>query len=283
MSTVGTPLAGTVASGLAAALCWGCSDFSGGLASRRANPASVVVATSAAGLTLLLVLALIWHQPLPRPVDVLWAGLAGLTGSLGLVAFYTALSSTKMGLAAPVSALLTAALPVTFGVFTAGWPAAAQLGGFGLAGIALVLIAGPERGTGSAKALGLAILGGASGGCFFILISRIGPASIFWSLAVSRLVSLPPVLLWIRRQRVPLLPGRATAGLAVLAGILDAAGSVFFVAAALSGPLDVAAVLSSLYPAATVALAALALRERVRRPQAIGILLVLLAVTLISA
>ncbi len=274
---------GTVALALSASLCWGCSDFSGGLASRRASPASVVVTTYGVGLTLLIVLALLWHQPPPRPMDLLWAGLAGLVGSFGLVAFYTALSSTKMGLAAPVSALLTAALPVTFGVFTAGWPTAAQLGGFGLAGIALVLIAGPERGTGSARALGLAILGGATGGCFFILISRIGPASIFWSLAVSRLVAIPPVLLWMRRQRMPLLAGRAVAALAVLAGTLDALGGVCFVVAALNGRLDVAAILSSLYPAATVALSAIVLRERVRRVQAIGILLVLAALPLISA
>jgi uncharacterized membrane protein len=69
----------------------------------------------------------------------------------------------------------------------------------------------------------------------------------------------------------------------VLAGVLDAIGSALFVLAAHSGRLDVAAILSSLYPAATVGLSVLVLRERVIGIQAIGILLLLLAIPVISA
>src|SRR5260221_11934097 len=84
-------------------------------------------------------------------------------------------------------------------------------------------------------------------------------------------------------QRKPLLPGMTVAPLVVLAGVLDAIGSALFVLAAHSGRLDVAAILSSLYPAATVGLSALVLRERIIRIQAIGILLLLLAIPVISA
>src|SRR5579884_986371 len=67
----------TVIFGLAASLCWGSGDFSGGLASRRTNPTSVVIAAYAVGLVLMVVLALIWHEPLPSLPDIFWGGLAG--------------------------------------------------------------------------------------------------------------------------------------------------------------------------------------------------------------
>ena len=109
------------------------------------------------------------------------------------------------------------------------------------------------------------------------------PATTFWPLAVARFTSVFVLLMLLRLRRKPLLPGMTVAPLVVLAGILDAIGNTFFVLAAHSGRLDVAAILSSLYPAATVLLAALVLRERVTRIQAIGILLALLAIPLISA
>lgn len=71
--------------------------------------------------------------------------------------------------------------------------------------------------------------------------------------------------------------------LVVLAGILDALGNVLFVLAAHSGRLDIAAIVSSLYPVATVGLSVLVLRERVTRTQAVGVLLVLLAIPVITA
>lgn len=276
-------LAGTVVFGLAASACWGCSDFGGGLAARRAGAGSVVVAVYAVGLVLLAVLAVLGREPFPRPIDLVWAGLAGLMGTAGLLAFYTALASGKMGLAAPVAALLTAALPVLFGLVTAGWPGLPQIGGFVLAGFALALITGPERAGGSPKALGAAVLAGIGFGGFFILISRIGPASTLWSLTMSRALALVPLIAWVRLRRGALAPGRENAHLVVVAGVLDALGNVFFVAAAHTGRIDIAAVLASLYPAATIGLSRLVLGERVKRTQAVGILLALLAVPLFSA
>jgi drug/metabolite transporter (DMT)-like permease len=129
----------------------------------------------------------------------------------------------------------------------------------------------------------LALLAGCGFGCFFILISRVNPATTFWPLAAARLTSVLVLLIMMRLRRQQILPGKAVAPLVALAGILDAIGNAFFVLAAHSGRLDVAAILSSLYPAATVLLAALILRERVTRIQAIGIVLVLLAIPLISA
>ncbi len=107
-----THLFAPVIFGLAASLCWGSGDFSGGLASRRANVGSVVLTDYVVGFVLLVMLALLWKEPFPEPLDLLWGGLAGVAGVLGLLAFYSALARGKMGIAAPISAVLTAALPV---------------------------------------------------------------------------------------------------------------------------------------------------------------------------
>jgi len=272
----------TVIFGLAASLCWGSGDFSGGLASRRANASSVVIAAYAVGFVLLVALALLWKEPFPSPVDIVWGGLAGLAGVIGLISFYSALSIGRMGIVAPVSAVLTAALPVLFSAFTEGLPSLLQLGGFVLALLAIGLISRPERARGRPKGNGLALLAGCGFGCFFILISHASHAATFWPLAVARFTSVLFMLVVVRIRQQQMLPKMTIAPIVLLAGVLDAIGNVFFVLATHTGRLDVAAVLSSLYPAATVLLAALVLRERVTRIQAIGILLALVAVPLIS-
>jgi drug/metabolite transporter (DMT)-like permease len=272
----------TVVFGLAASLCWGSGDFNGGLASRRASASSVVIAAYVVGCALLIVLALLWREPLPTSADIFWGGLAGLAGAIGLIAFYSALSMGPMGIAAPISAMLTAALPVIFSAFVAGPPGALQLGGFVLALLAIGLISRSQGESGRPRGIGLALLAGCGFGCFFILISRVHAGATFWPLAVARVTSVVFLLALGGLRRQQLLPGKGVMLLVVLAGVLDAVGNAFFVLAAHTGRLDIAAVLSSLYPAATVLLAALVLRERVTRIQAIGILLALLAVPMIS-
>ena len=276
------PLA-TVIFGLAASLCWGSGDFSGGLASRRANASSVVTVAYAVGFVLLVALALIWRESFPSPLDMVWGGLAGLAGATGLISFYSALSIGRMGIAAPVSAVLTATLPVLFSAFTEGLPSLLQLGGFVLALLAIGLISRPEQAKGRPEGIGLALLAGCGFGCFFILISRVNHTATFWPLAVARFSSVLLLLVVLRIRQQPLLPRITVAPLTLLAGILDATGNAFFVLATHAGRLDVAAVLSSFYPAATVLLATLVLRERMTRTQSIGILLALVAVPLISA
>src|SRR5947199_7843139 len=140
--------------GLAASLCWGSGDFSGGLASRRANAWSVVIAAYAVGFALLVALALLWKEPFPSALDIAWGGLAGLAGAIGLISFYSALSIGRMGIAAPVSAVLTATLPVLFSAFTQGLPNLLQLAGFVLALLAIGLISRPERAKGRPEGIG---------------------------------------------------------------------------------------------------------------------------------
>jgi drug/metabolite transporter (DMT)-like permease len=272
----------TVIFGLTASLCWGSGDFSGGLASRRASPASVIILAYASGFVLLIALALVRREQLPSWLDLMWGGLAGLVGAVGLLAFYQALASGRMGIAAPVSAVMTATLPVLFNVFLQGPPNWFQAAGFLVALLAIALISQPEGSIGRPEGMGLALLAGCGFGCFFILISRVDHASVFWPLATARFTSVLLLLVVVRVRGQQMLPKRALLPLVLTAGVLDALGNAFFVLAAHTGRLDVAAVLSSLYPAATVILAAILLRERVTRIQGIGILLALIAVPLIS-
>src|SRR5260370_6684203 len=187
--------------GLAASLCGGSGDLSGGLASRRANASSVVIAGDAVGFVLLVALALLWKEPFPSPTGIVWGGIAGLAGVIGLISFYSALSIGRMGIVAPVSAVLTAGLPVLFSAFIEGLPSLLQLGGFVLALLAIGLISRPERARGRPKGIGLALLAGCGFGCFFILISRVNPATTFWPLAAARLTSVLVLFIMMRLRR----------------------------------------------------------------------------------
>jgi drug/metabolite transporter (DMT)-like permease len=272
----------TVGFALAASLSWGAGDFSGGVATRRAKVLSVVIAAHAIGLMMLIALALIWSEPFPTTLDSIWGSVAGLAGAVGVVAFYQSLSVGRMGIIAPITAMLSAAVPVLFSAFFEGLPGPLQLTGFVLALIAVGLISGLGVVKGRPKGLGLAFLAGLGFGSFFILISQVSHGAIFWPLASARLASFLFLLavIVIRRQKV--LPKMSVLPVVFLAGALDVAGNVFFVLATHAGRLDVAAILSSLYPAVTVLLASIFLKERVTRLQTIGIIVALVAIPLIS-
>lgn len=272
----------TVLFGLAASLSWGSGDFSGGLATRRANVMSVVIAAYILGFALLITLALLWSEPFPSALDLAWGTAAGLAGAVGLVSFYQALSIGRMGITAPIAAVLASALPVIFSAIFVGLPNFLQLTGFALALMAVWLISRPERTMARPEGVGLALLAGLGFGSFFILISRVSPTAIYWPLAAARLSSLLFMLAIVRIRGQEVLPKKAVFPLVLLAGTLDVVGNAFFVLATHTGRLDVAAILSSLYPAVTVVLASIVLRERVTRLQAIGILVALVAIPLIS-
>src|SRR2546429_1177524 len=100
--------------GLAASLSWGSGDFSGGLATRRANVLTVVVAAHALGLVLLIALALAWSEPFPSALDMAWGGAAGLAGAVGLVFLYPAPARGRKGVQPPLTPLPIRALPPYF-------------------------------------------------------------------------------------------------------------------------------------------------------------------------
>src|SRR5258708_35739431 len=106
-----THLLATAVFGLAASLCWGSGDFSGGLASRRAYVGSVVLTDYAVGLVLLLALALLGREPIPDPSDLLWGGLAGVAGGGWALAVFSAPAPGAGGGVGPLSSRLLSGPP----------------------------------------------------------------------------------------------------------------------------------------------------------------------------
>jgi drug/metabolite transporter (DMT)-like permease len=267
---------------LAAALCWGTSDFTGGYASKRSDAFIVTLLSHAGGFTLMLALALLAHAPYPSPSSRNWALLAGALGGTALAIFYRALASGEMGITAPVAAVLGAAIPAAFAMVMHGLPGTLSIAGFLLAGVGIWLISRPEGSNGDYAGIAMAALAGIGFAGFFICIDRAGDGSALWSAVHSRLASLVIVaaIVLFRRGRGALQP--ASAALAIFAGCLDVTGTAVFIRAEQTGRLDTAVVLSSLYPVITVLLARAVLQERFTRWKTVGIFAALLAVPLIA-
>lgn len=279
---VGADLAAVVF-GLASALSWGAGDFSGGLATKREPVFGVLVIGQAAGLLLLIVLALLWAEPPPSAMDLGWGLAAGLASAVGVASLYRGLAVGQMGIVAPLSAVLTAALPALFGVLTEGMPGVPTLVGFGLALVGIWLVAGTGASGGRRDALGLAVLAGCGFGVFFILIHHAGTSAVFWPLVAARIGSLGLVLPIALGRRQLVRPDLRLLVVVLLSGALAVAGDAFFVLAGQAGRLDMAAILASLYPASTLLLAALMLGERLKGAQVIGVVVALAAIALIAS
>src|SRR3954471_16130933 len=145
-----------VAYSLGSALCWGVADFSGGLASRKASVYKVVLVAHTTGMALMIALALVRGEHMPSTREMLWGVAAGTAGTIGLVALYRGLAVGKMGIVAPITAVLTALLPISYGMFSQGLPRNIQLFGFLVAAVGIVLSSRPEKTAGVPKGLGLA-------------------------------------------------------------------------------------------------------------------------------
>jgi len=266
---------------LGAIFSWGTSDFLGGYAARRANAFVLTTVAHASGLLLMIALALANHSAYPSRSGVAWALAAGLSGGAALAIFYRALAAGKMGLTAPVAAVLGAAIPTAFNIATDGPPGIVPTAGFVLAGIGILLISRTEDNT-RADGLGLAVLAGIGFAGFFLCIRQAGTDSALWISAASRLGSLvlTGVIVLLGRNIRDISGSGVCFG--VLAGCLDTGGSALFVRASQTGRLDTAVVLVSLYPAVTVLLARLLLKEHFTRWKALGMVAALLAVPMIA-
>jgi drug/metabolite transporter (DMT)-like permease len=268
--------------GLLAALAWGIGDFSGGFATRRTNAFGVVVASQLISLPLIGLLIYAFPEPALSTQDRLWAAAAGVAGGLGLVAFYMALAGGSMALTAPVGGVLGAAIPLVFGMATEGLPSWPQAAGFILALSGIWFVSGGTRPEGNAGGIGLAMLAGLGFGLFYIFMDRVSVASVFGPPLIARMASSAILSLIAITRRQKWLPGRKVLPIVILVGIFDVAGNILFLAATQRGRLDVASVLSSQYPAITVLLAGLVLRERLAPLQTVGVVAILLANVLIA-
>ena len=239
-----------------------------------------------------MLLALATFEPWAAPVDMLYGAGAGLFGMVGLLALYKGLASGRMSVFAPLAAIVSLAPPAGVALVMDGVPPLTTSIGFLLAVPAVWLLSS----TGSkverlARAeLLLALVAGLGFGFFFILIDRVSTGAVFWPLVCARIaaiLALSTVLLVGRKRSTEPAPDRAPTPRAVwlaiaLSGAFDAGGNAFFTLAAQEGRLDVAAVLSSLYPAMTALLAWGLLKERLAKPQWVGMGAALVALVLIA-
>lgn len=281
--------------GLGAAATWGAGDFCGGLASKRCSSYLVVLTAQVLGASFLLLLAVGTREPWADPEDMLFGGAAGIAGMLGLLALYTGLSSGRMSVFAPLSAIASVAPPAVAAIVTDGWPPVSTMAGFTLA-LPAVWLLSCSHGDGErlkASELRLALGAGLCFGLFFVLIDQVGTGAVYWPLVSARASAacLMSICLLARRLLAPpVKPTRQRSPLdwslalpLVLTGVFDAGGNVFFTLAAQAGRLDVAVVLASLYPGVTVFLAWILLKERLARPQWVGVLGACIALVLIAA
>ena len=265
---------------LAAVFSWGISDFVGGYAARRTNAFLLTAIAHLSGLLLMASVALGAHAAFPSRTSVVWALVAGLSGGGALAIFYRALATGRMGLTAPVAAVLGAAIPTAFGMFSEGLPRAIQIAGFAVAALGIWLISRPEDNT-RPEGIGMAALSGIGFAGYYLCAKQAGDASAFWIAAITKVSSvvLTGIIVLIGGARQI---DRSGAAYGVIAGCLDVTGSVLFIRASQTGRLDTAVVLSSLYPAITVLLARIFLREHFTRWKALGMLAALIAVPMIA-
>jgi drug/metabolite transporter (DMT)-like permease len=279
---------------LSAAVAYGAGDFLGGLASRREPATAVVLWSHIVGFFLLLGAApLVGGSATGR--DMAIGAAAGLAGGLGVAGFYKALSLGSMSVVAPITGLLSAAVPVVAGVARGERPAAAAMVGIGLALVAITLVsregkaetvegeAADGKPGRSLEALALAIAAGLAFGLFFVIIAGTGDDSGIWPLVASRVASVSLFASLAGLGLVAGRPPRAAVGAALGCGVLDAGANVFFVLALSHGLLSVVSVLSALYPAGTVLLARYLLGERMTALQQTGLAFAGAAAVLIAA
>jgi drug/metabolite transporter (DMT)-like permease len=304
---------------LLSSVLWGVSDFLGGAASRRADPIRFAVLSTPLGVPLLVVFALV--VPGTLSPGAIWAGVAaGVFGVFGLLLLYVVLAAGPMGVMSPVTAVISAMVPVTFGLAGGERPGAIAYLGMALAIVAIVLVSlesSPEApmetaqssrppGTGHGlsveivtghtatgatvteripvqpRVLALAVLSGALIGLFLAFIGIAPKDSGIWSVLIARLVASVIVLTIGAMVYRRTVIDKSILWLAVIVGVLEPAANVLYRLSAQSGLLAVVAVLAALYPAATVVLARFVLHERLRRVQLAGMLLALVAAIMLG-
>ena len=270
---------------LLGAASYGVSDFIGGMFGKRASAWAVAATGGVGGATASLVLAVV-DPGEPALADLAWGAAAGIGAGIGTAFLYRGLASGRMGVVAPISGVLAVALPVVVGVAGGERPGPLVWLGIVAAFPAIWLVA---RESDAVVAPGLAgsgardgVLAGVGFGGLFACLGQVGEGAGFWPLVLTQVVVVLVVAIAATVLHEPWLPRHPAAWGGALAGILGGLATWAFLLATHHGLLSVSAVLTSLYPAFTVLLAAVVLREHVHRIQAWGLALCGMAVVLVA-
>ena len=271
---------------LVSALLYGVSDYCGGRAARSASAFAVALVGQSASAALTVVVVLSLGDPFPEAADLGWSAAAGVASTVGITAFYFALANGAMTVVAPITAVVSAVVPVAVGITLGERPAAIALVGVALAIVAVALVSGgggrAERPT-RAGIVAVAVVAGTGFGLLFVFLDRTSESSGLWPLLLAQVTSLLILGTLCVARRVRVAPRRLDAGLMVLAGCLAVAANVAYLAATRQGLLSLVAVVTSMYPASTVVLATVLDHERMSNSQAVGLGLAVGALGMVGA
>jgi drug/metabolite transporter (DMT)-like permease len=297
---------------LTSAAAYGVSDFFGGLASRRVAALRVILISYPLSALMVTVLAIFVGGEFSGPA-MLFGAASGLALALAMWWFYIALAEGPMSVVSPMTAVLAAGIPVVVGVALGERPSTISFVGVGLAIVAVLLVSHEPANASPGTAAGLAdraptlpgtlspghvtlvsapsftrrvawftIGSGVFFALAFIFVHQIEPGTGLWPLVASRgVASVIVIVAAIATRQHGRLP-RGIVGIAAIIAVLDVAANVTMLYAFQGGLLSLVSVLIALYPAVTVLLAVLVLRERVGRLQVAGMGLALAAITTIA-
>ncbi|PWL20890.1 MAG: hypothetical protein DCO81_04685 [Candidatus Aquiluna sp. XM-24bin5] len=283
----------TIFFGLLSAFSYGYADFVGALAAKKVRALAVTTVAFVFGLGIAIFLSLFFGAS--YDLNVFQIGIyAGICSAAAITFLYAALALGPISIVSPLTAVLSAMIPVVFDVISGQ-----QLSSFALIAIALILVAvvlvafipGADVRLPSLRAVLYSVGAGVGFAGIFLFLDMTPEGTGLGVLVVMRVVGLLLMgaglvaLLLLGKSKVfvereiftkSLLP------LVLLAGLGDVTGNVFFMIATSSGALAVAAVLTSLYPVGTILLARVFLKERIALSQNIGIALAIGACALLA-
>ncbi len=264
---------------LIAAVLFGVGDFFGGSASRKAPVIGVLLMSSSISLLPPFALTLVVHSRLSLAA-VLWGAVAGISGGMGVLLLFRGLATAAMSVVAPLTAVMSALVPVVIGIATGERPSLSAFVGMVLALAAVALVSrGEEHGAGdttvravSTSGVLLALLAGTCFGLYFVLLKHAPDDSGIWPVAVGRASALAVfIAIGLATTAGFALPRGRARGMALLSGTFDVIANVLYLFAVRGGPLSLVGVIVALYPASTVLLARVVFAERLARPQLVGL------------
>lgn len=265
------------------AALFGCSDFFGGLASRRDSAFAVTAHAHVLGAAL-IALGVLAFPAAFGPRDVWWGIAAGVAGGIGVTALYAALAVGRMSVVAPITAALSGSLPAIYDLARGSTIRPLSVIGLVVALGAIVVVSATghadDRAAMPPRAIALSALAGVGFAASFVFFSLVSKTSGLVPILAARVTSaalLGALTLGVGHGARLASAARPAA---LAAGVLDAFANVAMLASIRLGPLAVAAVLGSLYPVATILLARAVLGERLRWPQRAGVALALVAIAL---
>ncbi len=269
-------------------MSYGVSDFVGGVAARRVAALRVMLVAYPVEVVLLAVLAVGAGGPI-RLGAIVWGALYGISQALGMWAFFAAVGSGPISVVSPLAAVLNAAVPVAVGVVLGERPGQLASVGVVLAMLAVLLVSREGTAEGGSpyrftpKVAWLTVAAGVAFGLDLVFLHQAPHECRLWPLFFARLLATVVVLALAATSKNLRLPRGKTLMLTGVVALLDIVANLTMLAALRSWLLSLASMLISLYPAATVVLAMLVLRERVTRWQGIGMLLAMGSVAMIAS